>query len=80
MPLIKSKSKKAFKENIRKEVGAGKPVKQAVAIAYSVKRKSAKKRKVVKDPNTKKIAEQLTAIAKEMGTSLREKVAIRGLI
>ncbi len=39
-----------------------------------------KARKVVKDPNTKKIAEQLTAIAKEMGTSLREKVAIRGLI
>lgn len=38
MPLIKSKSEKAFKENIRAEVKAGKPVKQAVAIAYSVKR------------------------------------------
>ena len=40
MPLIKSKSKEAFKENIRKEVKAGKPVKQAVAIAYDVKRKA----------------------------------------
>ena len=40
MPLKKSKSKKAFKENIKAEVKAGKPVKQAVAIAYSVKRKS----------------------------------------
>lgn len=40
MPLKKSKSKKAFSENIRKEVSAGKPVKQAVAIAYSVKRKA----------------------------------------
>ncbi len=40
MPLNKSKTKKAFKENIKKEVKAGKPVKQAVAIAYSVKRKS----------------------------------------
>lgn len=43
MPLIKSKTKKAFKENIRREVGAGKPVKQAVAIAYSVKRKATAK-------------------------------------
>lgn len=36
MPLIHSKSKKAFQENIRTEVHAGKPVKQAVAIAYDV--------------------------------------------
>jgi hypothetical protein len=42
MPLIKSKSKKAFEKNISTEVRSGKPVKQAVAIAYSVKR-SAKK-------------------------------------
>jgi hypothetical protein len=38
MPLIKSKSEKAFKKNIATEVKAGKPVKQAVAIAYSTKR------------------------------------------
>ncbi len=43
MPLSKSKSKKAFTQNIKKEVAAGKPVKQAVAIAYSVKRKAKKK-------------------------------------
>ena len=42
MPLIKSKSDKAFKKNILTEVKAGKPVKQAVAIAYSVKRASKK--------------------------------------
>jgi len=42
MPLKKSKSKKAFKQNIKAEVKAGKPVKQAVAIAYSVKRKASK--------------------------------------
>jgi len=40
MPLKKSASPKAFKENIRKEVKSGKPVKQAVAIAYNVKRKA----------------------------------------
>lgn len=38
MPLIKSKSKAAFGKNVAAEVHAGKPVKQAVAIAYSVKR------------------------------------------
>lgn len=43
MPLKKSKSKAAFKSNIRAEVKAGKPVKQAVAIAYSVKRRSKSK-------------------------------------
>ena len=40
MPLIKGKSEKAFKENIRTEVKAGKPVKQAVAIAYDVQRRA----------------------------------------
>lgn len=43
MPLIKGKSNKAFKANIGKEVAAGKPPKQAVAIAYSVKRNARKK-------------------------------------
>jgi hypothetical protein len=43
MPLVKSKSPKAFQKNIKTEVKAGKPVKQAVAIAYSEAR-SAKKR------------------------------------
>lgn len=42
MPLIKSKSDKAFKKNIAAEVKAGKPVKQAVAIAYSTKRAAKK--------------------------------------
>jgi hypothetical protein len=35
MPLIKSTSKKAFSKNISKEIAAGKPQKQAVAIAYA---------------------------------------------
>ena len=42
MPLVKSKSKKAFSENIKREIAAGKPQKQAVAIAYSVKRSAEK--------------------------------------
>jgi len=45
MPLIKSIKKEAFKKNIETEVKAGKPVKQAVAIAYSEKREAAKKQK-----------------------------------
>lgn len=42
MPLKKSSSKKALQQNIKKEIASGKPIKQAVAIAYSVKRKAAK--------------------------------------
>ena len=45
MPLIKSKSDKAFKENVKKEIKAGKPQKQAVAIAYSVQRQAKKRGK-----------------------------------
>jgi len=37
MPLKHSKTAKAFKENIKTEIKAGKPVKQAVAIAYAEK-------------------------------------------
>jgi hypothetical protein len=42
MPLKKSTSKEAFRANVRAEVKAGKPVKQAVAIAYATKRAAAK--------------------------------------
>jgi hypothetical protein len=40
MPLKKSPSKAAFKSNLKAEIKAGKPQKQAVAIAYSVQRKA----------------------------------------
>lgn len=43
MPLIKSMTPKAMSKNIKKEIEAGKPQKQAVAIAYSVKREAEKK-------------------------------------
>jgi hypothetical protein len=41
MPLKKSTTPQAFRANVKTEVKAGKPVKQAVAIAYSVKRQAA---------------------------------------
>ena len=50
MPLIKSKSDKAFKSNIKAEIAAGKPQKQAVAIAYSTKRAAKKARGGSTDP------------------------------
>ena len=43
MPLVKSTGKEAFRKNVKAEVKAGKPVKQAIAIAYSVKRAAAHK-------------------------------------
>lgn len=45
MPLVKSASKNAFRSNIKAEVKAARPAKQAVAIAYSVKRQAQKKGK-----------------------------------
>jgi hypothetical protein len=42
MPLIKSKSDQAFSKNISTEMKAGKPQKQAVAIAYATKRAAMK--------------------------------------
>jgi len=48
MPLVKgaaAKSKKGFSENVRREVEAGKPQKQAVAIAYSQARNGKKRKK-----------------------------------
>lgn len=48
MPLVKgakAKTKKGFSENVRREMEAGKPQKQAVAIAYSEAGRSKKKKK-----------------------------------
>lgn len=42
MPLVKSTSKNAFRSNVKAEMAAGKPQKQAVAIAYATKRAAAK--------------------------------------
>lgn len=57
MPLVKGKSAKSpagFSANIKKEVSAGKPKKQAVAIAYSVARKAKAKPKAKKKVAKKK--------------------------
>jgi hypothetical protein len=43
LPLKKGKSKKVISENIRTEMHAGKPQKQAIAIAYAKAGKSRKK-------------------------------------
>jgi len=45
MPLKKGTSKKTFGTNVKKELSSGKKLSQALAIAYSVKRKAEAKKK-----------------------------------
>jgi hypothetical protein len=48
MPLVKgdkARTRKGFSTNIKREIAAGKPQKQAIAIAYSEARNSKKKYK-----------------------------------
>jgi hypothetical protein len=45
MPLREGSSKKTIRSNIKREVTAGKPSKQAAAIAYDVARGSKSKKK-----------------------------------
>ena len=47
MPLLsgnKAKTKGGLAENIRREIKSGKPIRQAQAIAYSVARKTGKRK------------------------------------
>lgn len=48
MPLIKSKAKKALKENIDNEMESGKDPKQSLAIALNMQKRSGKKKKMAK--------------------------------
>jgi len=52
MPLIKSASRQAISQNIRTERAAGKPPRQAVAIAESVADRSRGKRKTERHPQS----------------------------
>ena len=74
MPLIKSKSDKAFKKNISTEVKAGKPVKQAVAIAYSVAGKQRRKGEKI-SKSMKKDKENHSSHSAEMASAYEHSVA-----
>jgi len=53
MPLIKSTSKEAFRKNVSVE-GKTKPIKQAVAIAYNMKREAASEKRGTPEKKEKK--------------------------
>lgn len=72
MPLIKGKSSDSFDHNVKTEIASGRPQNQALAIAYSMKRRAKKMAQggVVKDdvpePN-QKAAEEFQKGATESG-------------
>lgn len=66
MPLLKSRSKKAFAHNIKAEIEAGKPQKQAVAIAYSEKRRAHKMAEGGEVEGPSSIAEAIRAKRKSL--------------
>jgi hypothetical protein len=45
MPLVKSKTKSAFSENVKRLMKEGYEQKQAVAIAYDIQRRAKQKKK-----------------------------------
>jgi hypothetical protein len=49
MPLENGSSKAAFSHNVQAEMGAGKPQKQAVAIAYSKQREASDRAAMARD-------------------------------
>jgi hypothetical protein len=56
MPLVSgkaAKSKAGFSSNVKAEIAAGKPQKQAVAIAYSQAREGKARKKTAKKPTKK---------------------------
>jgi hypothetical protein len=54
MPLKHGTSKKTFSSNVKAEIKAGKPQKQAVAIAYAEKRESGKKKEKSESKSSEK--------------------------
>jgi hypothetical protein len=76
MPLKRGKSEKSFKENIKTEMRHGKPQKQAVAIAYAVKRKA---QKMAEGGEVRKYNEEKLARAKEAGHPIRKLSAEKAL-
>jgi hypothetical protein len=65
MPLIHGKGQKAFEKNIKTEMEHGKPQKQALAIAYSVKRKAQHKAKGGEVDNLAELSPEQVAHAKK---------------
>ena len=81
MPLIEGKSKKAFVKNLKSELESGKPKKQALAIAYSIKRRNSKAHGgVVQNeklhPEHSHVSENTSRIARLM----KKKMAMGGMV
>lgn len=79
MPLEASKSKGAFSRNVRREVAAGKPQKQAVAIAYSERGKAGGRDSSPKDMLAKAVkAGKAESTAQKQALALMQGKSVSG--
>ena len=79
MPLIKSKTKKARQENIKREIAAGKDPKQAVAIGYAVQRRAAGDGERSEGPSRYDIEDGLRT-AQRHTENMADKKLVKGMV
>ena len=71
MPLSRGTGKKAFSKNVSAEMHAGKPQKQALAIAYSQQRRNRKEKDEQTDDERAESIKKIRRMIRDLNATLR---------
>jgi hypothetical protein len=77
VPLSKGKSREAFSRNVRTEIAAGKPQKQAVAIAYREQRGDSLNKAIAAGERESEAQRQAKAMLDGKSVSGRDRARVR---